>query len=292
MMTTKRGSWVSLARILRAVLVTYLLVVLAMMFIEDWLVYPAPSRDDGDWQAANLEHEDVWFTSADGTKLHGWFVPKPGAKRAIVYFHGNGEHVAYNGDLAAHLRDALDASVFVFDYRGYGKSAGRPSEEGCVADGLAAQRWLAERMGIAPSDVVLMGRSLGGGVAVAAAAEQGARALVLESTFSRMTDVAAHHYPVLPVRLVMRNRYDSIARIERYVGPVFQSHGSLDGIIPFQLGRRLFDAAPTSEKQFVELTDWGHNDPQPGSYYRQLRAFLDRVDEAAAAADPGETAQP
>jgi len=272
------------------VLVTYLLVVLAMTFLETWLVYPVPRVESGDWQAAGLAREDAWFTSADGTRLHGWFVPNAAAKRAVLYCHGNGEDVARNAGLAAHLRDALDAAVLVFDYRGYGKSDGRPNEPGCIADGLAAQRWLAERLGIAPGDVVLMGRSLGGGVAVAGAAEQGARALVLESTFSRLTDVAAYHYPWMPVRLVMRNRYDSLSRIKRYPGPVIQSHGSLDTLIPIELGRQLFDAAPSSEKQFVELTGRGHNAPQPEGYYGQLRAFLDRVDEASAGPRAGGSA--
>jgi fermentation-respiration switch protein FrsA (DUF1100 family) len=277
-----RGAW----RVLRAVLVTYLLVVLAMTFLETWLVYPVPPRDDGDWQAAGLAHEDVWFESGDGTRLYGWFVPNVGSKRALLYCHGNGEHVAYNADLVAHLRDALDASVFIFDYRGYGKSEGRPDESGCIADGLAAQRWLAERVETKPSDIVLMGRSLGGAVAVAAAADQGARALVLESTFSRMTDVAAYHYPLIPVRLVMRNRYESISRIGRYTGPLVQSHGLADQIIPIQFGRRLFDAAPSRQKRFIELPGRGHNDPPPASYYRQLAAFLDGVSSQPGADGP------
>ena len=105
---------------------------------------------------------------------------------------------------------------FVYDYRGYGRSRGKPTERGCVADGMAAQRWLAEREGVDTEDIVLMGRSIGGGVSVAAAAEQGARALVLEATFSRMTDAAANLYPWLPVRLVMSNRYNSIKRMQKY----------------------------------------------------------------------------
>ena len=153
-------------------------------------------RDRGDWHPTGLPHEDVWFQSADGTKLHGWFVPHPNPKRAILYCHGNGEHVAFNAELAAQLRDSLQASVFLFDYRGYGHSEGRPNEAGCIADGRAAQHWLAERMGIRPNEIVLMGRSLGGAVAVALASENGAQALVLENTFSSMPDVAAAALPL------------------------------------------------------------------------------------------------
>ena len=139
----------------------YCIVVLAMTFFENWLVYPIPPLDRGDWHPAGLEFEDVQFDSADGTKLHGWFIDRPEAKRAIVYCHGNGENVGMNADVVAQLSAALDASVFIFDYRGYGHSEGQPSEAGCIADGLAAQRWLAERIGKSPSDVVVMGRSLG-----------------------------------------------------------------------------------------------------------------------------------
>lgn len=264
-------------RIVRPLLVAYLLVVLAMMILETWLVYPIPPVKRGDWQALGLDHEDVWFESADGSKLHGWFVPHANPKRAILYCHGNGEHVGDNVDLVAQLRDALEASVFVFDYRGYGRSEGTPTEAGCIADGRAAQEWLAKRMDIQPAGLVLMGRSLGGGVAVALAAEAGALALVLENTFPTMPDVAAVHYPWLPVRWVMDNRYDCMSRIQKYRGPLFQIHGKRDQIVPLELGRRLFDAAPSPQKRWVELADRGHNDPWPASYYAELAEFLDRV---------------
>jgi hypothetical protein len=260
----------------------YLVLVIGMMFLETWLVYPRPRLDLGDWVASELEHEDVYFTSADGTKLHGWYVPHPSPKRAVLYCHGNGEYVAFNGDLAAHLRDVLEASVFVFDYRGYGQSEGTPHEAGCIADGLAAQRWLAERIGTTPEEIVVMGRSLGTAVAVGVAAEQGAKALILENGFARMVDVAAYHYPFLPVRLVMRNRYDSLARIGKYEGPIFQSHGTADGIVPINFGRQLFDAAPTANKRFLDFPGMGHNDPFPRSYYRELAAFLEAVEAKAA----------
>ena len=179
-----------------------------------------------------------------------------------------------NADVVSQLSEALDASIFIFDYRGYGHSEGSPTEAGCIADGLAAQRWLAQRIGKQPSDVVVMGRSIGGSIATAVAAKQGAKALVLINAFSRMTDVAAQHYPWLPVRLVMKNRYDSVARIRDYRGPVFQSHGTDDWIVPIRFGRELFEAAPTTQKRFVELSDYGHNDPEPDRYFRELRSFL------------------
>ena len=147
--------------------------------------------------------------------MHGWFLDHPEPLDAVLYCHGNGEDISFNLDLARLLRDELDAAVLLFDYRGYGKSEGKPHEAGVVADGLAAQRWLAERTGRSPRRTVLIGRSLGGGVATAVAAQQGAQALVLQSTFTRMTDAAASHYPWLPVHWLMRNRYDSLARLAR-----------------------------------------------------------------------------
>jgi len=143
-----------------------------------------------------------------------------------------------------------------------------------IADGLAAQRWLAERTRRQPADVVLVGRSLGGAVATALAAEQGAAALVLQSTFTRLTDAAASHYPWLPVHWLMRNRYDSLGRLTDYAGPVLISHARADEIVPFEQGKRLFDAA-RGRKEFVELPVSSHQEPQPEAYYGALRRFLD-----------------
>jgi fermentation-respiration switch protein FrsA (DUF1100 family) len=268
-----RRAW----RIVRLVLIAYLVILLGMMFLERWLVYPAPPADAGDWNPSWLDFEDVNFQSADGTKLHGWFVPHAHPKRAILYCHGNGEHIAFNAELAANLRDTLQASVFLFDYRGYGRSEGRPDEAGCIADALAAQHWLAKRVGLQPNKIVVMGRSLGGAVAVALAAEEGAQALVVENTFPTMPDVAAIHYPWLPVRWIMKNQYDSLSRIKKYHGPLIQGHGARDTFVPMHLARQLFDAAPTTNKEWVEFADCDHNSQCPPDYYDALTSFLDRI---------------
>jgi fermentation-respiration switch protein FrsA (DUF1100 family) len=254
--------------------------------IERSLVYPRPSRERGDWRPRWLRPQNVWFRSADNTKLHGWYVPCPEARRLVVYSHGNGEHVADQASLVARLQTHLQATVFVYDYRGYGRSRGKPSERGCIADGMAAQLWLAEKEGVGVDDIVLIGRSIGGGVSVAAAAEQGAKALVLEATFSRMTDAAAHLYPYLPVRLVMRNRYNSIRRIQRYEGPMFQSHGTDDEVVPLSMAQMLFESAPSQLKEFYEINFARHNDTPPPAYYAALSAFLDRADEQSGSKPP------
>lgn len=247
-----------------------------MTFIETWLVYPVPPLSRSNWNPTDLGHEDVWIESADGTRLHGWLVEHDESKHTVLYFHGNGEQVADAAQRISLLRDELQASVLVFDYRGYGKSEGKPHEAGVVADGIAAQTWLANRTGMQPDEVVLIGRSIGGGVAVASAAELGAKALVLQSTFATMVDTAAMHYPWLPVRTLMRNRYNSLERIASYKGPVLQSHGTDDQVVLLEQGRELFEAVPSADKRFITHEGGMHNTPQPPGYYEELREFLNR----------------
>lgn len=273
-------------RIARPLLVIYLLVVLLMMFLETWLVYPAPPRNWGDWGPTGFNYEDIHFQSADGTKLHGWFIPRTGATRAFLYSHGNGEDVAAIGEFLAELGDRLNAAVFAYDYRGYGHSAGSPSEAGCIADGDAAQHWLADRMQIQPCDVILMGRSLGSAISVALAAQNGTHALILENAFPTMPDVAAIHYPWLPVRLVMKNRYDNLTRIQRYTGPLLQTHGTADVLIPISLARRLFDVSPSEPKRWIEHPGLGHNDPTPAKFYADLSEFLRSIAANSGAPPP------
>ena len=252
-----------------------------LRLIERSLVYPVPSPERGDWQPRWLRPQNVWFRAADQTKLHGWYFPHAEPKRLVVYCHGNSEHVADQVNLVFRLQSHLQATLLVFDYRGYGRSRGKPHENGCIQDGLAAQRWLARNEGVTNEDITIIGRSIGGAVAVAMAAEQGARALVLENTFSKLTEAAAHQYPWFPVRLVMRNRYNSLRRIRNYSGPLFQCHGTADDFVPIELGRELFKAAPSKFKRFYEVPFARHTDTLPPRYYAALAEFLDRVDEEA-----------
>ena len=271
---------VRLARIalrgLKIAAVAYCLVLLVLLYLENMLVYPAPRYPEGDWQATWLEHEDVSFNSTDGTKLHGWYVEHPRPKAVILYCHGNGTHVADLAQFMAEMRDEFQVSIFAFDYRGYGRSEGKPAEKGILEDAEAAQEWLAKRAGIEEKDIVLMGRSLGGGIALHLAAENGARGVILQNTFTSLHDAAASHYPWVPVRLLMKNRYDSLSRISRYAGPLFISHGTADRIVPFAHGQKLF-AAATGPKEFFEIAGGDHNDSEPEHYLPALHKFLDSL---------------
>lgn len=271
-----RTAW----RTFRAALIGYLLVVVVMMFLEESLIFFPQRHPDGDWRPGGSEFEDARFEAADGTRLHGWYVEHEHPRAVVLFCHGNAGNITHRADMLRVLHEYVGVSALILGYRGYGRSEGKPSEEGILADARAARKWLADRAGIAEKDVVLMGRSLGGGVVVDLAAFDGARALVLESTFSSMPDVAAHHYPWFPVRLLMRTRLNSIGKIADYRGPLLQSHGEGDTIIPLRFGRRLFEAA-NEPKRFIELPALDHNDPQPQAYYDALIEFLDGLSGSA-----------
>jgi hypothetical protein len=243
--------------------------------LEKSLIF-APSRYPiGNWQPAGLVFEDAWFTAKDGTRLHGWYVPRPQPRAVVLFCHGNGGNVALWADVLRILHDRMGVTAMGFDYRGYGRSEGTPSEAGVLADARAARAWLAQRAGIGENQIVLMGRSLGGAVAVDLAVD-GARGLVLESTFTSMPEVGHATMPWLPVRALMRTQFNSLAKIGNYHGPLLQSHGTADRLIPYAMGRQLFEAA-NEPKQFVVIPGGDHNDPQSDAYYAALFEFLGRL---------------
>jgi len=243
--------------------------------IERSLVF-APNRYPlGNWQPGGMAFEDAWFTAVDGTRLHGWYVPHPQPRAVVLFCHGNGGNVALWADVLRILHDRMGVTAMGFDYRGYGRSEGTPSEAGVLADARAARTWLARRAGIAENQIVLMGRSLGGAVAIDLAAD-GARGLVLESTFTSMPEVGHAVMPWLPVRTLMRTQLNSLAKIGNYRGPLLQSHGTADRLIPYAMGRQLFEAA-NEPKRFVAIPGGDHNDPQTDEYYAALREFLDKL---------------
>ena len=277
-----RYSW----KIVRPLLIAYLVVLLMLSFLERLLVYPAPRHSEADWVVDGLAYEDVYFSAEDGTKLHGWYVPHEQPKAVVLFCHGNGENVARLTPLLRLLHDRAEVSTFAWDYRGYGRSAGKPHETNVLSDARDAQLWLAERAGVRPEDVVVYGRSLGGAVAVGLASQYPVRGMVLERTFAELVETAQHHFRWLPVRLMMKNRYPSAERIAAYQGPLFQSHGTEDRVVPFAMGQKLFDAATTRNKQFFVVEGGDHHGPQPEEYYVALGGFLDSLPEVEGAHEP------
>jgi fermentation-respiration switch protein FrsA (DUF1100 family) len=249
------------------------------MLFENSLIFHPDPHPSGNWRPAGLAFEDVFFESEDGTALHGWYVRHPTPKAHVLFSHGNAGNITHRADLVRLLRDECQVSVLVYDYRGYGRSEGKPNEHGVIADGRAARQRLGELAGIESVEVVLLGRSLGGAVAVALAAERAPRALVLESTFSSMPEVARHHFPFVPTKMLMRTRLNSEEKIRDYKGPLLQSHGTRDEVIPYEIGKKLYAAAPAGKKEFFEIPGGRHNDMPPKAYRARLKSFLANLPE-------------
>jgi fermentation-respiration switch protein FrsA (DUF1100 family) len=169
----------------------------------------------------------------------------------------------------------MRVTVFLFDYRGYGRSRGEPTVDGVLQDARAARAKLVELSGVPAGKLIMMGESLGGAVAVQMAAESPPRALILQSTFSSFRDVANHHAPLL-AWAVPRDKLDSVTAIAGYRGPLLQSHGTADEVVPMASGEKLFQAA-NEPKQLLRIAGAGHNNWLTEDYGRQLDAFLERV---------------
>jgi fermentation-respiration switch protein FrsA (DUF1100 family) len=200
---------------------------------------------------------DVVLETEDGIRLGAWYLP--GGLSAVLVCNGNAGDRSMRAALAAAL-NRMGHSVLLFDYRGYGGNPGRPSEDGLAADARAAQAWLAAQPDVDRNRIAYFGESLGAAVAVGLSVQRPPAALVLRSPFTSLSDVAAVHYPWLPVRRLLLDRYPSIERIASVSAPVLMIAGDRDDIVPMALSRRLYDAA-AEPKRFVLVPGAGHNDP-------------------------------
>lgn len=202
---------------------------------------------------------DVVLETEDGISLGAWYFPARARGPAVLVCSGNGGDRSMRVDLAAALH-GMGMSVLLFDYRGYGGNPGRPSEMGLTDDARAAQDWLAAQPEVDPGRLVYFGESLGAAVAIGLASQRLPAALILRSPFTSLADVAAVHYPWLPVRHLLLDRYPSIERIGSIPAPVLVIAGEADDIVPAPLSGRLYDAA-AEPKRFVSIPRAGHNDP-------------------------------
>ena len=224
--------------------------------------------------AIGLAYEDVTLQTRDGVRLHAWFIPAEHPRATVLFCHGNAGNISHRLD-SIHLLHSLGLQVLIFDYRGYGQSEGNPSEAGTYRDVDAAWRYLREARGLPASQIIVFGRSLGAAVAADLASRTRPGAVILESAFTSVPDLAAGIYPWLPVRLLSRYRYDNLDKLTRIEGPLLLVHSREDEIIPFAHGVRLFESAH-EPKAFLE-TSGGHNDAFQGSrkaYTHGLQSFL------------------
>jgi len=216
--------------------------------------------------------QEVWMTAKDGSRLYGWWWPHPQPTAHVLYLHGNSGNLWTCARYITWLHDQAGCSVLAVDYRGYGYSEGTPTVDGVLLDVRAARAELCRRCGVEPGGEVIIGRSLGGALAVDLAAETPPRGLVLESTFSSFREVAQHHAGVW-AEMVPPARLNSKARLATYPGPLLQVHGDADRVVPFPQGRALYEVAP-GPKRFVCIPGGGHNNSLTSTYRDELQKFL------------------
>jgi fermentation-respiration switch protein FrsA (DUF1100 family) len=204
-----------------------------------------------------LPYESVKLVTSDNVQLDGWFIPAPQARGVVLFCHGNAGNISHRLD-SLLLFNKLGLSTLIFDYRGYGRSQGKPSEQGTYQDAEAAWQHLTQERGVPPQQIILFGRSLGAAVAAHLATIHTAGALIIESCFTSVPDIAADLYPFLPARLLSRLDYNAKAKLENVGCPVLIVHSPNDEIIPYKHGRALY-AAAKEPKRFLELRG-GHND--------------------------------
>ncbi len=221
-----------------------------------------------------LEFENVKFHASDNTLLHGWFVPKPNAWATVLLCHGNSGNISYQID-QIRLFQELGLNVLTFDYRGYGQSEGEPTEMGLYRDGEAAWQYLTQTKKFSPERIVIFGHSLGGSIAAWLGKEVKAGALIIQAAFTTMRQIAKWFYPYFPLRKIMRSRYDNLENVAQAKSPVLVIHSRDDEIIPFEHGKRLFEAAK-EPKEFLQI-QYGHNDALHSPNYRAgIKAFLNK----------------
>lgn len=256
------------------VFVLYIGLALLLYLFQGRFIY-FPTRPLGTTpEAIRLAYEEVTFSTADGLELHGWFVPGAQPRPVLLFFHGNAGNISHRLE-SLRLFHELELSTLIFDYRGYGKSDGTPSEYGTYRDAAAAWRFLHEHRGVAAEDIVLFGRSLGGAVATWLATHVTPGGLIVESTFTSIPDLGAQIYPFLPVRWLARIRYNNRKRIPQVDCPVLIIHSQDDELIPIAHGRALFKSA--REPKRLLLLRGGHNDGFLVSVDRYLEGIADFV---------------
>ena len=204
-----------------------------------------------------LDFEEVAFKSDDGLKLGGWFIPADDSELTVLFCHGNGGNMMHRLD-SINIFYNLGLNCFIFDYRGYGSSQGKPSEEGTYLDVKAAYKWLTEEKKTSPDNIIIFGRSLGASIAAQLASNAQARALIIESAFTSYVDIGRKFYPYMPVRWFARFSYKTIDYVKSVHCPVMIIHSRNDEVIPFEFGLELYEAA-NEPKEFVEISG-GHND--------------------------------
>jgi len=247
--------------------------------LDQLLVYHPSPWEDRDWaRLSGLPLEEVWFQTQDGLRLFGWYVPATGLPAVLLWCHGNAGNIIHRLENLAALH-RMGLSVFLFDYRGYGRSEGMPSEPGLYQDARAAYEVLAKAKQVPPERIVLFGRSLGAAVAGTLAGQQPAAGLILESAFPSVEALARYHYWGLPMHWLVGAEFNLADRLRQLRLPVLVVHGDRDSLVPLRLGQAVFDAA-NSPKDLYVVHGADHNDLVRiggAPYFERIRRFVKDV---------------
>lgn len=255
----------------------YLGIGLLMLLLENKFLF-VPARASEYWvdPPAQLNATDVELVSADGTKLHAWWCPPRGwtpEDGAMLYSHGNAGNLSGRTNRILDWQQTIKTAVLIYDYPGYGKSEGKPSEQSIYAAGEAAYHWLTNVQKIPPEKIILFGESLGGSVAIDLGAKHPCQMVVTVAAFSSFPDMAQKTVPWLPARWFVRNSLDNVAKIGKIHTPVFIAHGRTDRLIPFSQGEKLYNTA-NEPKHFFPIDDHDHNDSLEIDFYSAVIEFL------------------
>ncbi len=249
-------------KIILAIVIFYLLAMLAIYFTQALFIY-APHMPSRELEATpadiNLNHEDIIIKTKDDENIHAWFIPANTTdhadRKTVLFMHGNAGNISHRLETIQIFHN-LGLNLLIFDYRGFGKSSGKPSEQGTYLDAIAAWKYLLHKKDIKPEQIIIAGRSLGGGVAAELAKHTSPAMLILESTFTSMVDVSKIHYPFMPTNLIVKHRYETIHKLEYISCPIVFIHSIDDEVIPFAHAKTKFEIAK-QPKKFIELSG-GH----------------------------------
>ncbi len=268
--------WTGVWAVIISLLGAYVALGLVLFLFQSRLVYFPEKVMVGTPHDVQLNYEAIYFKTRDGVELFGWYVPAPNSKGTILFCHGNAGNISHRLEYL-QIFHRMGLSTFLYDYRGFGLSSGTPSEEGTTLDSEAALDFVMSRKGVPSERIVLYGESLGGAVAARLAVQQRPGALILASTFTSLPDLGAELYPLFPVRLLSRFRYDTLEYLRRVESPTLLIHSPDDEIVPFRHGRELYNAVSASRELLSIKGDHNSGFIISGDVYAQgIQRFLSR----------------
>lgn len=242
-------------------------------FLEYKSLYFPLKKIEATPKEIDLDYEDIFVTAKDGVKLNGWFITAKNPRATLLFCHGNGGNISHRLEKIS-MFNFLGFNVLIFDYRGYGKSKGRPSETGLYLDAEAMYQYLLNEKGIVPQEIIAYGESLGSAVAVDLASKYELGGIIIEEGFTSVKDMGKTLLPFIPSS-IFKSKFNSLNKIKDIRFPKLFFHSADDEIVPFNLGRTLYDASP-EPKEFVQLQG-GHND----AFLISQELFMGKIDSFA-----------